>query len=56
VLGDDLFSHLPEGEGGRRWRALMTEAQVLLHNHSWNQQRAAQGSSRSIRCGSGAVA
>jgi hypothetical protein len=43
VLGDDLFSHLPEGEGGRRWRALMTEAQVLLHNHSWNQQRAAQG-------------
>jgi hypothetical protein len=20
VLGDDLFSHLPEGEGGRRWR------------------------------------
>ncbi|KAG1322350.1 hypothetical protein G6F63_013417 [Rhizopus arrhizus] len=43
VLGDDLFSHLPEGEGGRRWRALMTEAQVLLHNHSWNQQRVAQG-------------
>jgi len=33
----------PDGEGGRRWRALMTEAQVLLHNHSWNQQRASQG-------------
>lgn len=43
VLGDDLFSHLPPGEAGRRWRALMTEAQVLLHTHSWNQQRAAQG-------------
>jgi hypothetical protein len=56
VLGDDLFSHLPEGEGGRRWRALMTEAQVLLHNHSWNQQRARRDNSRSIRCGSGAVA
>ncbi len=44
VLGDDLSLHLPEGEGGRRWRALMTEAQVYAaQNHSWNQQRAAQG-------------
>ncbi|MGR4874217.1 phosphoglycerate mutase [Pseudoxanthomonas sp. LARHCG66] len=43
VLGDDLFAHLPEGEAGRRWRALLSEAQVLLHNHPWNAQRVAQG-------------
>ena len=43
VLGDDLFSHLPSGENGRRWRALLTEAQVVLHQHPWNEQRVAQG-------------
>lgn len=43
VLGDDLFQHLPEGEPGRRWRALLSETQVLLHNHPWNAQRQAQG-------------
>jgi hypothetical protein len=45
VLGDDLFDHLPQGEHGRRWRALLTEAQVLLHQHPWNHQRIAQGKS-----------
>ncbi|MGH8043360.1 MAG: phosphoglycerate mutase, partial [Stenotrophomonas sp.] len=39
VLGDDLFAHLPEGDAGRRWRALLTEAQVVLHQHEWNVQR-----------------
>ncbi|WP_140721622.1 MULTISPECIES: phosphoglycerate mutase [Gammaproteobacteria] len=43
VLGDDLFDHLPEGEHGRRWRALLTEAQVLLHQHPWNRERSARG-------------
>lgn len=43
VVGDDLFGHLPHGDTGRRWRALFTEAQVLLHQHPWNAQRAAQG-------------
>ena len=43
VLGDDLFSHLPDGPDGRRWRALLNEAQVLLHNHPVNQARAAAG-------------
>lgn len=43
VLGDDLFAHLPEGDAGRRWRALLSEAQVLLHNHPWNARRAAEG-------------
>ena len=43
VLGDDLFAHLPHGDAGRRWRALLSEAQVLLHNHPWNAQRVIQG-------------
>jgi hypothetical protein len=43
VLGDDLFAHLPQGDLGRRWRALLSEAQVTLHNHPWNAQRLAQG-------------
>jgi hypothetical protein len=43
VLGDDLFGHLPAGPEGRRWRALLNEAQVLLHNHPVNQARAQAG-------------
>lgn len=43
ALGGDLFEHMPEGDPGRRWRALANEAQVLLHNHPWNARRAAQG-------------
>jgi hypothetical protein len=43
VLGEDLFAHLPEGDLGRRWRALLTEAQVILHNHSWNAVRISLG-------------
>ena len=43
VLGDDLFNHLPEGPDGRRWRALLNEAQILLHQHPLNAARAAAG-------------
>lgn len=43
ALGDDLFAHLPQGDGGRRWRALLTEAQVILHAHPWNARRLQQG-------------
>lgn len=43
ALGDDLFEHLPDGVEGRRWRALLSEAQVLLHNHPRNAERAAAG-------------
>jgi len=45
ALGEDLFAHLPMGESGRVWRALLTESQVLLHQHPWNVQRRAQGNS-----------
>ena len=43
VLGDDLFLHLPEGPEGRRWRALLNEAQIILHNHPVNEARIASG-------------
>lgn len=43
ALGDDLRLHLPEGDEGRRWRSLLNEAQIMLHNHPLNQQRAARG-------------
>lgn len=43
VLGDDLFAHLPEGPLGQRWRQLLNEAQVILHNHPLNAERAAAG-------------
>ncbi len=43
ALGEDLFDHLPGGPAGRRWRALLTEAQVVLHNHPHNTARAAAG-------------
>lgn len=43
ALGADLFEHLPEGPEGRRWRALLSEAQVVLHNHPHNAARIAAG-------------
>lgn len=43
ALGDDLFEHLPAGPDGRRWRSLLSEAQVILHNHPRNAERAAAG-------------
>jgi hypothetical protein len=43
MLGDDLFEHLPTGPEGRRWRALLNEAQVILHNHPINRAREQAG-------------
>lgn len=43
VLGDDLHAHMPPGDAGRRWRRLLNEAQVILHNHPLNEARAAAG-------------
>lgn len=43
VLGDDIFAHLPQGDLGWRWRRLLSEAQVTLHNHPLNAQRVAAG-------------
>jgi hypothetical protein len=43
ALGEDLFEHQPEGPAGRRWRTLLSEAQIVLHNHPRNAERAARG-------------
>ena len=47
ALGADLFEHLPDAADnspeGRRWRSLLSEAQVILHNHPRNAQRIAAG-------------
>lgn len=43
ALGDDLKLHLPVGAAGRLWRRLFNDAQILLHNHPVNSQRAARG-------------
>lgn len=48
ALGEDLFEHLDTSIDGsspesRRWRALLSDVQVVLHNHPWNAQRAARG-------------
>jgi len=43
ALGEDVFEHLASGADGRRWRALSSEAQVVLHNHPWNAERARRG-------------
>lgn len=43
ALGDDLFRHLPEGPEARPWRALLNEAQIVLHNHPRNIERVAAG-------------
>lgn len=43
ALGDDVFEHAPDGPEARRWNALASEAQVVLHNHARNEQRAEAG-------------
>ena len=43
ALGAPMDEYLPAGERGRRWRHLLNEAQVILHNHPLNAERAAAG-------------
>ncbi|MEO6927196.1 MAG: phosphoglycerate mutase [Rhodanobacter sp.] len=43
ALGEDLSQHLPQGEQGRRWRLLLNDIQVLLHQHPGNAARSARG-------------
>jgi hypothetical protein len=43
ALGDDVARHLPEGGSARRWQHLLNEAQVILHNHPVNADRARRG-------------
>jgi hypothetical protein len=43
ALGEDLYDHLPQGDAGRRWRALFNEVQVILHQHPVNTERRSRG-------------
>lgn len=43
ALGADLFEYLPPQAGSRRWSTLLSESQVVLHNHPWNARRIAGG-------------
>ena len=43
ALGDDLRPHLPDGPLGKRWLRLMSETQVVLHNHPLNLERQRHG-------------
>ncbi|MEO6137198.1 MAG: phosphoglycerate mutase [Luteimonas sp.] len=43
ALGADLFEYLPRQDDTGRWSTLLSEAQVVLHNHPWNARRMAVG-------------
>ncbi len=43
VYGDDLLAYMPEGAAGMRWRRLMSEAQIILHQHPINAARTRAG-------------
>ena len=43
ALGEDLYQHLPQGAEGRRWRVLLNDVQVVLHQHPRNVARSAAG-------------
>jgi hypothetical protein len=43
ALGEDVFDHTPDGPEARRWRTLLSETQVMLHNHPHNEERAHAG-------------
>jgi len=44
ALGTDLTDQLEDdGPAARRWRALLNEAQIVLHNHPWNARRIERG-------------
>ena len=43
AIGRDINPLLPYGPAGRRWHALLTEAQMLFHGHPVNQAREQRG-------------
>ena len=43
ALGVNLLGHIPQGDTGRRWRALFNEAQIILHSHPVNAARRERG-------------
>ncbi|NWG86029.1 MAG: hypothetical protein HXY26_00710 [Hydrogenophilaceae bacterium] len=43
VIGQGIHPHLPQGADARRWRSVINEAQMLLHDHPINQAREGRG-------------
>ncbi|MDG4553884.1 MAG: hypothetical protein P9E24_06510 [Candidatus Competibacter sp.] len=43
AIGRDITPLLPDGPNARRWRTLLTEAQMLFHGHPLNQAREQHG-------------
>lgn len=43
VAGRDVDLSLPGGQAGKRWHALVNEAQMLLHTHPVNEARETRG-------------
>lgn len=43
MMGADIFEYMPEGKDMVRWRRLVSEAQMLLHQNPINQARQAKG-------------
>jgi hypothetical protein len=39
VIGADIFSVMPQDDSSKRWRNLLNEAQITLHNHAVNAER-----------------
>ncbi len=43
AAGRDIAGMLPTGEDGARWRRILNEIQMLLHDHPVNQRRESRG-------------
>lgn len=43
LVGEGIRKHMPQGEASRELVYLMNQAQIILHNHSFNQARAKNG-------------
>jgi hypothetical protein len=43
LIGRDIDRFMPAGQDARRWHALLTEAQMLMHASSVNREREARG-------------
>ncbi len=43
AIGADIFSQFPTDDTAKRWRALLNEAQITLHNHPLNAERIQKG-------------
>ncbi len=43
LVGEGIRKHMPQGEAARELVYLMNQAQIILHNHPFNQERAKNG-------------